>query len=149
MNQSGITLLEALVALAILAGLAAVAVPYLRETPRATVLELAAKQAAAELRRAQGRAIRTNRPAEVVIDVTTGEIGRERIRSSGAPIGLALLTTADQRRDAARGTIRFFPNGGATGGGLTLTHRGLRVDVVVDWLTGRVSVEHGPGAAVR
>ena len=40
------------------------------------------------------------------------------------------------------GQIRFFPDGSATGGRIGLALDGQRVEVVVDWLTGLVSVNH-------
>jgi general secretion pathway protein H len=40
------------------------------------------------------------------------------------------------------GQIRFFPDGSATGGRIGLTLGAQQVEVVVDWLTGLVSVNH-------
>jgi general secretion pathway protein H len=38
------------------------------------------------------------------------------------------------------GAIRFFPDGGSTGGRITLAAGERKYDVDVDWLTGRVTI---------
>src|SRR6266851_4843445 len=45
--------------------------------------------------------------------------------------------------------IRFFPDGSSTGGGVALSLGGERYDILVDWLTGGVSVHAGAAAAGR
>jgi general secretion pathway protein H len=135
MNDSGLTLLETLVGLAIVAGLLTISVPYLKREPSG--IEYAARQVATQLRQAQSAAIRTSRAADVTIDVAEGRVGRERV---APPIALTLLTAAELRQSKTSGSIRFYPDGGATGGGVALTEGTRRVDVLVDWLTGRVSM---------
>lgn len=136
-RQSGLTLLEALVGLAILASLVTISAPYLRAKPAG--LEIAARQVATQLRQAQSAAIRSSRSADVVVDVAAGRVGRELLADTNPPIGLTLLTAVEQRHSPTSGSIRFFPDGSSTGGGVTLTQGVRRVDVVVDWLTGRVT----------
>jgi general secretion pathway protein H len=136
-RQSGLTLLEALVGLAILAGLVTISVPYLRTKPAG--LEIAARQVATQLRQAQSAAIRTSRAADVVIDVAAGRVGRELLAETNPPVGLTLLTAVEQRHSRTSGSIRFFPDGSSTGGGVALTQGVRRVDILVDWLTGRVT----------
>ncbi len=138
MRDAGFSLLETLIALAIVALMVTVSVPMM--TSGGNGLELATRQAETELRRAQSTAVRINRTVEVVIDVANGRIGNERIAQAQPPVLLHVSTTADQKRSAEAGTIRFFPDGGSTGGGVTLAQDGKTVQVLVDWLTGRVSV---------
>ena len=58
-------------------------------------------------------------------------------------IRLGLFTAQSERIDAARGSIRFFPDGSSTGGRVTLATDRESYWVDVDWLTGRVSVLEG------
>ena len=138
-DDKGFTLLEALVALAIVALMITLSLPMLQSS--ASGLDLAARQAETELRHAQATAVRTNAPVDVMIDTGTGRIGREHIATVQPPVTLALTTTSDQQRTRSAGTIRFFPDGGSTGGGLALVQDGHHVEVLVDWLTGWVSLD--------
>jgi general secretion pathway protein H len=137
-GQNGLTLLEALVGLAILAALITISVPFLQSRPGAN-LDGAARQVAAQLRQAQSLAVRSAQPADVMIDVSEGRIGRDQLARTNPPITLSVLTAIEQRQSATSGSIRFFPDGGSTGGGVTLSQGGRRMHVLVDWLTGRVS----------
>lgn len=138
MHDDGFSLLETLIALAIVALMVTVSVPMMSRGGNG--LELAARQAETELRRAQSTAVRTNRTVEVAIDVASGRIGNQRIAEAQPPVLMHVSTTADQKRSASAGSIRFFPDGGSTGGGVTLAQNGNSIQVLVDWLTGRVSV---------
>jgi general secretion pathway protein H len=143
-NQNGLTLLEALVGLAVMAALVTVLVPFMQPKSGAN-LDLAARQIAVQLRQTQNAAIRNSRPAEIVIDIAAGRVGHDRIAQTKPPITLSLRTVGEQRRGTTAGAIQFFPDGGSTGGGITLTQGTRRMEIVVDWLTGRIStVERQP-----
>jgi general secretion pathway protein H len=138
-HDDGFSLLETLIALAIVALMVTVSVPMM--TSGGNGLDLAVRQAETELRRAQSMAVRTNRIVEVAIDTSRGQVGGQHIAQAQPPVLLHVSTTADQKRSEAAGTIRFFPDGGSSGGGITLAQNGKSTQVLVDWLTGRVSVE--------
>jgi general secretion pathway protein H len=53
---------------------------------------------------------------------------------------ITLTTADDEIVSPSVGTIRFFPDGSSTGGGLAILRRPDRYDVLVDWLTGGVSI---------
>lgn len=146
MNEKGLTLVEMLVALAIMAFMLGLAMPFMRATPAVT-LDQAARRIAAGLREARSAAMRQSRPVAFTIDTATGRFGHERLErlaASNPPIVLSLFTTSDQQRGTAAGTIRFFSDGGSTGGGIALAQGDRRIQVLVDWLTGHVSL--APGA---
>src|SRR5262249_3606735 len=73
-----------------------------------------------------------------------------RILSFGprvAPIQLSQaidieVTSADSEKqsDVVSG-IRFFPNGGSTGGAILFKSRGTAYELRINWLTGRVSTD--------
>ena len=141
-GQGGFTLLEMLVVL-VIAGLALSVVAF-RGPRNSAALDLkgTAAEVAQSLRLARSRAVAANHTVGVTFDV-----GAHLMRLDGAaahtlPAAIALAVTATQ--DNAAGTrlaaIRFAPDGSSSGGRVELTGNGRRVEVGVDWLTGRVSV---------
>src|SRR4051812_22870552 len=121
-----------MVSLAIIALVLAVTLPSLRDRS-GLGLELAARRVAGDLRQAQSEAVRSSRPVDFAINVVTGVFGHERLErllDGRRDIGLALFTTADQRRNLQEGSIRFFPEGGSSGGGIVLSQGPRRIHVL-------------------
>ncbi len=139
---SGFTLLELLVVLTLL-GLLLLVVPPAITSGSGIGLKAAARDVAAGLRRAQGRAIVENREVAFVLDLNAH---RFRIDGSGThplpdDIELRLYTAQAELIDAATGAIRFYPDGSSTGGEITLSSESRAFHVGVDWLTGRISIQ--------
>lgn len=140
----GFTLLELLVVLAVI-GLVMVAVPMMiaggRPGPetRAAALEIASA-----LRQTRGESIARFRPVTFLVDV---DEKRYRIGANGAEkvlpeqMALALYTARSELAGDSAGGIRFFPDGSATGGRVTVTNGDHKYTVAVDWLTGVVTME--------
>jgi general secretion pathway protein H len=142
----GFTLLETLVALALLAVLLAVAVPALAPSPRAE-LRTAADTLASGLRQARLEAQRRQRPVALQLDLDARSLqidSEARVRRLPSSIAIELVTAEQEMRGQGRGGIRFYPDGSSTGGRVILTLEGLEARVDVAWLTGRVSVAEGP-----
>jgi general secretion pathway protein H len=145
MEQRGFTLLELLVVLAII-GVVLAFVPgiMLRGQPGLDV-DVAARAIADALRQARSDAVLQNREQLFALDV---EQRLFRVGGQRAPVQIAQgfeITFQTARSEAMSeniGQIRFFPDGSATGGRIGLALDGQRVEVVVDWLTGLVSVNH-------
>ena len=138
----GFTLLETLVALALVAVLLAVAVPAL-VVPKGVELRAAADLVATGLRQARLAAIREQRPVALLMDVEARALqveGGRRIRTLPRGVQLDLFTAQGEVLDTRLGGIRFFPDGSSTGGRVTLARDGLRTEVNVEWLTGRIRV---------
>jgi general secretion pathway protein H len=53
---------------------------------------------------------------------------------------MKLFTAQSDIVDEHVGAIRFYPDGGSTGGRVTLSAGERKFDVDVDWLTGRVAI---------
>jgi general secretion pathway protein H len=145
--------MELLVALVIAALLVTSVAPTLSGGQARRELRTATRDVEATLREARSRAIWRNRAQIFAANVETNVIG-----FGGEPRGakrlpkairLLLYTPPEERLDNAIGAIRFFPDGSSTGGGVTLSRDGDRYDVVVDWLTGRVSTNARAGTAKR
>lgn len=132
----GFTLLEMLVVLAVLSLLAGVTLPYLRFS--GIDARTAAQDVTAELSLARARALAERRPAALSFDVAQGRFGLDGVLDHELPKGIHL--TASLPSGQTNGVV-FFPDGGSTGGRLTLSGRGRDASIEVDWLAG--SIRHG------
>jgi general secretion pathway protein H len=145
MNERGFSLLELLVVLTII-GVVLALVPgfMLRGQPNLEV-DVAARAIADALRQARSHAMMQNRDQLFALDV---EQHLFRIGGQRAPVQMdkniqvTFQTARSETIGETVGQIRFFPDGSATGGRIGLTLDGQQVEVVVDWLTGLVSVHH-------
>jgi len=134
------------VALAVLGVAAAVALPGRIGRDDALELKAAARAVATDLRRARSVAVTRNVEASFTLDVAhhvyrvSGDAGAVRLPDR---FGVSLVTAMSERSAESIGSIRFFPEGGATGGGVRLESGGIAYAVLVDWLSGRVEVRDG------
>jgi general secretion pathway protein H len=136
---AGFTLIEMIVVLVILGitlGLVMTRGPIHSATLDART---AARQVAQTLRLARSKAIALDQPVSVTLD-----IGAHAMRIDGSPtqtlprgIGLAAASFTGQ----AIAAVRFAPDGSSSGARITLGEAGSLRLVIVDWLTGRVSVD--------
>ena len=142
----GFTLLELMVVLLII-GLLLVLVPgHLWRSQPGLEVEVAARALADGLRQTRSDAIATNRERVFTIDVAGHGFrpGEDHpLEPLNGAIELGLDTARSELVDAARGQIRFFPDGSSTGGRIRLAMRAQRAQVTVDWLTGQVAIADG------
>lgn len=139
----GFTLIELMVALVIASLLIALLIPTGSRGHARPELERGARDVVAALRLTRSRAILANQPAALFVDVANA-----LYRPAGAAQAIALprgtrislVTTEDDALTASTGTIRFYPDGSSSGGGVSLSFGGSRYDVLVDWLTGGVTL---------
>jgi general secretion pathway protein H len=138
--QAGFTLLELLVTLAIVAGLVAVA-PRLAAFGAGGV-ERAARVVAAELRMARTDALTHGRPARVAFDLDGRRVLRDGAKPAALPadVAMAAVTAEEAAVAPGRPAIVFFPEGGATGGRVTVRRGGDAREIEARWLTGAVHV---------
>jgi general secretion pathway protein H len=141
-RQSGITLLELIIALVLVAGLSVAAAPMIGKGIGTMDQRSAAQKISALFKAARNEAVAQRTETVVVINhkaLTVTGHGKDAI---SLPSGIALdFTTIEKEKiDDDSAGIRFYPDGGSTGGRVVLKKgaRHLRVDV--DWLTGRVKV---------
>lgn len=138
----GFSLIELLVALAVLAILTAVATPLLFR-PAGIELRSAARTVATGLRQARLEAMQRRRSIALQLDLDARTLrleSGEQQRQLSQALGLELVTAEREMLSPTVGGIRFFPDGSSTGGRVTLTLKELVTLVDVEWLTGRIRI---------
>jgi general secretion pathway protein H len=141
--QRGFTLVELLVVIGILALMMTLLPLALPGVQAKAELKAAVREVATALRDTRGRAVASGHAATFVLDAGSGGF---RAGGSGRPQRLpksvhpTLFTTTEERLSDSSGAIRFFADGSSTGGGVRLAQGDRRYDVLVDWLTGRISI---------
>lgn len=141
-RRGGFTLLELLVVLVLLTAVTALVAPAFLKTGGVEA-QAAARSLAAGLRRARSHAIRKGAEAALTVDVERREFSlsfEDRARRLPRDVELTLYTARAAVENSARGAIRFFPDGGSTGGRITIESGKRKVLVDVDWLSGRVRI---------
>lgn len=141
-RQRGFTMLELLAAITIVGLLLAIAVPASVRFYESIQYRQAVREVITALASARYNAVNSGRAQDVAVDpaANTIELNGERTLLPGG-INVAVHSTRELNRDR-RGVIRFYPEGGSSGGDIDLEQAGGRgVRISVDWLVGRVSQE--------
>ncbi|MFQ5955240.1 MAG: GspH/FimT family protein [Kiloniellales bacterium] len=137
---NGFTLLELLVVLAVLGLVYALALPSLSGVLAGPRLDREARQLVSALREARSNAIVGGREVAFTVDAAAGawRYG-DRRGLVNRRLSLSLQTPPGGVGGAERPAIRFFSDGGSTGGHLTLKGEAGVRRIHVHWLTGRVT----------
>lgn len=139
-SSSGFSLIEMLVVLGLLALVISISLPYSRQSGDSVELLSLTQDLASLLRDSRVKALSTNRPVVVTIDVKDNwaeslEINR---RVTFSPRISVEVATDRRQIDASKGGISFFPDGGSTGGKIVLNGNGDSHEIAISWLTGSV-----------
>jgi general secretion pathway protein H len=144
-SSCGFSLVEMLVVLGIVGLIAALSVPYSRRSGQARGLDATAQTVAAGLREAQTEALDKNRESVITLDLQKRQLrrmGNKRVYEVPSDIEILVLTAENEvRKDNA--AFRFFPDGGSTGGKITLSRASVKREISINWLTGAVAVSAG------
>jgi general secretion pathway protein H len=141
-RDAGFTLIELLAAMTIVGILLAVSIPSTVKFYQSMQYRQAVRDVITVLASARYSAVNSGRAQDVVINPITNELrfNKERIV---LPEELNLVVTAAReinREDEA--VIRFYPEGGSSGGGVDIERPGADgIRISVDWLVGKVSQE--------
>jgi general secretion pathway protein H len=141
---AGFTLLEMMVVLVVAALITGVAVPAFQPAIASMQLRSAAQDVASGLRHARGTALASGREQTFFLDLGKHSYTlSDRKKAYSLPSGVKLdLFTAEQELSAETqsGYIRFYPDGSATGGRVSLSAGERKLVVDVNWLTGVIAV---------
>ena len=145
-RETGFTLIEVIVVLAVLAFALALLVGYKPPWSSSLGLRGTAAELASGLRLARSEAILRNRPILFEIDLAGHQfrVDTGPVRRLPPQLSIALLTVSGERRDAATGNVRFNPDGSSTGGRISLSDGPQKVTIGIDWLSGRVNASYVP-----
>ena len=135
-RSGGYALIELMLALALMALIAALALPRARPFDGGAALRSKAYETAALLRADRDAARRLDKEVASVVDFTRRRIasGSER-QTVDLPDGVAMRLAADRFAG-----FRFFPDGRSSGGALTLDAGGRTLVLRVDRLTSAVEI---------
>ena len=142
-QDAGVSLLELLVVLAILAITFALSANSIRDAGHPARLQPMAQRMAADLRLARAISIATSRSIKINIDVSGCNYHIEtRGTTSIRPCAIALAPVAAGANPATSNSaeIAFFPDGSSSGGQFTLSAKRTAYTLRIDWLTGAVTV---------
>lgn len=146
--SAGFSLLEMILVMVLIAAASLLAVAALGGGMQGMKLRAGAKDVAAQMRFARAVAISSGQPQDVVIDPAARQWQGAKGRSGNLPdVGEVVFTGARAtqfepgQQNETKGTVRFFPDGAATGGRVRLLANGGGWDVDVGWLTGEVKVK--------
>lgn len=147
-SASGYTLTELLVVLVILSIALGGSVMFTLGRSGTASLPRLSSQVASLISSASTRSILTQREVLVVIDPVSNEISTTGEDLIHIPDGVAIevITAKSELLEMGHAAIRFFPEGGSTGGSIRLSADENVFSIEIDWLTGRVSIVEGQEA---
>jgi general secretion pathway protein H len=130
-GEAGFTLIETLVALGIAVLISVMIFPDLERTLQSLALRQTAAVVQANLRVARGEALRGDQMIAFAVDADGQGYAWTNGPAQRAPRGVAMRASGGQ-------PITFFPDGSSSGGQVTITGAGARLDITVDPQTGAV-----------
>lgn len=139
----GFTLVEMLVVLVIASLVLALVGTSISRNVSGAEMRAAASKVAAGLRYTRTRAILSKSETVFLVDTENGSFRAAEREDQQLPKGMnvELNTARSELTSESVGGIRFFPDGGSTGGNVRLEANGRIYRVNVAWLTGEATVE--------
>jgi len=137
-GTAGLSLLEMLVVVAILALAGSLLMPVLARPSDAVRLQASARELVSALRVTRAAAITGNTDLALVLDVDQRIFESPAVvrRVFAADITAQVTFAEPERETPSRGGFRFFPDGSSTGGDVRLTLNGREAKICIDWFTG-------------
>ncbi|MFK8050476.1 MAG: Tfp pilus assembly protein FimT/FimU [Halioglobus sp.] len=141
-NLAGFTMLELIAAISIAALVLAVSVPATGRMYQSVLYREAVGDIVTMLQSARYAAINSGRAQDVEVNPKKNQL-RFNDKRQQLPKGFKIqVHSAAQLNKRDSGIIRFYPEGGSSGGGIDLTSpTGAGVKILVDWMVGRVTQE--------
>jgi general secretion pathway protein H len=142
-GQRGFTLVELLVVLVIAALALSLVGTSISRNISGAEMRNAARKVAASLRYTRTQAILTKSEQVFLVDTEkrTYQAADRPIAELPEGMNVELNTARSELTSETTGGIRFYPDGGSTGGNVRLEANGRVYQVNVTWLTGEASLE--------
>ena len=142
-GQRGFTLVELLVVLVIAALALALVGTSISRSVSGAEMRNAARKVAASLRYTRTHAILTKSEQVFLVDTEKRSFRAADRETQELPKGMnvELNTARSELTSETAGGIRFYPDGGSTGGNVRLEANGRVYQVNVAWLTGEASLQ--------
>lgn len=143
-RDAGFSLLEMMIALAILALASTIAGVAFSRSSVGFRFDAAAQELALSLREAQARALRSGRDVALTIDVDKRSYRLQADPTVELPSEAELrVVSAGEAMAGRQPAIIFSPEGGSTGGSITMRLQDRSAVITIDWLTGAVTLAEG------
>ena len=141
----GVSLLEMLLVIALLAAISVVAAGAMTGGFAGMQLRTEAKRITAQLRYTRTQAIATGQPQRFTIDpqARTWTAPNDRHGDIPEKLGISFTGAREVQPRRGEGAIVFFPDGASTGGRVQLSARRAAMNIDVTWLTGEVRLRRG------
>lgn len=139
----GFTLLELTVVLLLMGLIAALAVPDFTGRWQEMQARRCVREMAAELRQARNHAMSGQVETLVRIDLANRRLVSSaggRARALPAGVSIDVIAAGSETIGERVSGIRFYPDGSASGGRVSVSTERARLSVDVNWLTGKVSI---------
>lgn len=139
----GFTLVELIVVLVIVSLMLALVGTSISRSVSGAEMRSAARKVAASLRYTRTRAILSKSEKVFLVDIEnhTYQAPERKVEKLPEGMNVELNTARSELTSESVGGIRFYPDGGSTGGNVRLEANGRVYQVNVAWLTGEASVQ--------
>jgi len=146
-GNHGFTLVELMVVMVIIALIMGLVATSLSRSVSAAESRAASRKLVASLSYTRTRAIVSKAEQVFVVDIENRSYQAPGRKPVFLPDGVdvTITTARSEVTSEAVSGIRFFPDGGSTGGHIELTVNGREYRVNVAWLTGKASLERIEG----
>jgi len=146
-TSAGFTLVEIMVVMVIIALIMGLVATSMSRSVSAAEARAASRELVASLRYTRARAIIDKAEQVFLVDTENRSYqapGRDKVELPEG-VDLTITTAASELVSDAVSGIRFFPDGGSTGGHIELTVNKREYRVNVAWLTGETQLERTEG----
>jgi len=146
-TQAGFTLVEIMVVMVIIALIMGLVATSMSRSVSAAEARAASRELVASLRYTRARAIIDKAEQVFLVDTENRSYqapGRDKVELPEG-VDLTITTATSELVSDAISCIRFFPDGGSTGGHIELTVNKREYRVNVAWLTGETQLERAEG----
>lgn len=142
-GHRGFTLLEILLVVVLIAAVTAMAAYAMNSGLPGAQLRGAARELAAQLRYTRAQAIATGQSQVFTLDARSRQWQAPQHRTGALPKGIEVVATGArvEQSHPDEVSVRFFPEGAATGGRFVLRRDDAAWQVDIEWLTGQVSLK--------